>query len=133
MRRRILLPFLVLVLLPGGCGDGGQSGPTSPVQPATVSRVTLLPVNLNMSVGDLEHLQVETTDLNEIDAAEIAEGDVVTITFDALEDVLEGTVVSVAPKASEGSGVNYTVVVKLDDWPEGLRWGMTAFVDIEIE
>jgi multidrug resistance efflux pump len=84
-------------------------------------------------IADLGHLQVETTDLNEIDAAQIAEGDVVTITFDALDDVLEGTVVSIAPKASEGSGVNYTVVVELEDWPEGLRWGMTAFVDIELE
>ena len=40
--------------------------------------------------------------------------------------------ISIAPKASEGYGVKYTVVVKLDDLPEALRWGMTAFVDIEV-
>jgi len=86
-----------------------------------------------MLIADLEHLQVETTDLNEIDAAQISEGDTVIVTFDAVEDVVEGTVVSIAPKASEGSGVNYTVVIELDDLPEALRWGMTAFVDIQLE
>lgn len=84
-------------------------------------------------IADLERLQVETTDLNEIDAAQVNVGDKVTITFDALDDVLTGEVVSIAPKASEGSGVNYTVVIELDEWPEGVRWGMTAYVDIEIE
>ena len=49
-----------------------------------------LPVIL---LADLENLQVETTDLNEIDAAQIAVGDQVTVTFDALDDVLQGTVV----------------------------------------
>ncbi len=84
-------------------------------------------------IADLERLQVETTDLNEIDAAQVNVGDKVTITFDALDDVLTGEVVSIAPKASEGSGVNYTVVIELDELPEGVRWGMTAYVDIEIE
>ena len=84
-------------------------------------------------VADLEHLQVETVDLNEIDAAQIAEGDIAAVSFDALDDLLEGTIVSIAPKASEGSGVNYTVVIELDDLPEGLRWGMTAYVDIVVE
>jgi len=84
-------------------------------------------------IADLQHLQVETTDLNEIDAAQVAEGDIVTVTFDAIDDILEGTVISIAPKADEGSGVNYTVVIELEDWPDALRWGMTAFVDIEIE
>jgi len=89
-----------------------------------------LPVIL---IADLEHLQVETTDLNEIDTAQIAEGDIAIVSFDALDDVLEGTVISIAPKASEGSGVNYTVVIELDEWPEDVRWGMTAYVDIEVE
>ena len=79
-------------------------------------------------------LDVETTDLNEIDAARVAVGDSVKVTFDALSDVVViGKVKSIAPKASEGSGVNYTVVVELSEWPETLRWGMTAFVDIEVE
>jgi hypothetical protein len=43
-----------------------------------------------------------------------------------------GHVVQVAPKASAGSGVNYTVTVELAETPARLRWGMTAFVDIEV-
>jgi hypothetical protein len=33
---------------------------------------------------------------------------------------------------SGSGGVNYTVVVALDDVDPALRWGMTAFVDIEV-
>jgi HlyD family secretion protein len=85
-------------------------------------------------LADIEHLQIETTDLGEIDVAKIREGDTAVVTFDALPDlVLEGTVVSIAPKAAEGSGVNYPVVLELNEIPPALRWGMTAFVDIEQE
>ena len=86
-----------------------------------------------MQVADLAHLWVETTDLNEIDAARVALGAAVTVSFDALEDIVQGTVVSMAPKASAGSGVNYTVVIELEALPEALLWGMTAFADIEVE
>lgn len=83
-------------------------------------------------IADLENLQVETTDLGEIDVAKIGVGDSAIVTFDALPDlVLEGTVVSIAPKAAEGSGVNYPVILELSEIPAALRWGMTAFVDIE--
>ena len=83
--------------------------------------------------ADLQTLRVETTDLNEIDAAQIEIGDFATITFDALADtVVEGQVVYIASKSTEGSGVNYKVILELNDVPEKVRWGMTAFVDIEI-
>ena len=83
-------------------------------------------------IADLDHLQIETTDLSEIDVAKIMVGDPATVIFDALPDlVLEGTVVSIAPKAAEGSGVNFPVVIQLNEIPAGLRWGMTAFIDIE--
>jgi multidrug resistance efflux pump len=83
-------------------------------------------------IADLADLQVETTDLNEIDAARIAVGAPVQVTFDALPGVeVQGKVKSIAPKAAEGSGVNYTAVILLDQLPELLRWGMTAFTDIQ--
>jgi len=85
-------------------------------------------------LADLAGLQVETTDLSELDVARIAAGDAATVTFDALPDTLvAGTVASIAPKAAEGAGVNYTVVVDLAETPAQLRWEMTAFVDIEVE
>jgi hypothetical protein len=56
------------------------------------------------------------------------------VSFDALPDTLvAGTVASIAPKAAEGAGVNYTVVIDLAEIPAQLRWEMTAFVDIEVE
>jgi HlyD family secretion protein len=85
-------------------------------------------------IADLNHLRVETTDLSEIDVSQILVGDTAIVTFDALPDlVLEGTVVSIAPKAAEGTGVNFTVILELNEIPSELRWGMTAFVDIEVE
>ena len=85
-------------------------------------------------LANLGHLRVETTDLNEIDVAQLKIGDTAIVTFDALPDVvIDGTVTRIAPKDSEGSGVNYPVVIELAEIPNGLRWGMTAFVDVEIE
>ncbi|MCJ7536779.1 MAG: efflux RND transporter periplasmic adaptor subunit, partial [Anaerolineales bacterium] len=84
-------------------------------------------------MGDLNHLQVRTTDLSEIDVARISLDDKAIVTFDALPDlVLEGTVISIAPKADEGSGVNFPVIIELSEIPPALRWGMTAFVDIDV-
>ena len=85
-------------------------------------------------IGDLDHLQVETTDLSEIDVAQISPGDAAIVTFDALPElVIGGTVVSIAPKADAGAGVNFPVIIELDEVPTALRWGMTAFIDIELE
>jgi multidrug efflux pump subunit AcrA (membrane-fusion protein) len=85
-------------------------------------------------LADLDHLRVETTDLNEIDVARLQVGDTASITFDALPDtVVTGTVVQIASKSDESSGVNYRVVLELASLPDALRWGMTAFVDIQVE
>jgi multidrug efflux pump subunit AcrA (membrane-fusion protein) len=85
-------------------------------------------------LADTANLQVETTDLGEIDVAQIQVGDKAIVTFDALPELLlEGTVISIAPKAAPGSGVNYPVILVLNEIPAELRWGMTAFVDIELE
>jgi multidrug resistance efflux pump len=87
-----------------------------------------------VQMGDLTGLRVETTDLNEVDVARVAVGDSAVVTLDALPSVsIDGQVTRIAPKASEGSGVNYTVIIELSDIPEAVRWGMTAFVEIEVE
>ena len=82
--------------------------------------------------GDLAHLQVETNDLSELDVVNVQEGQPAEITFDALPDVrVPGRVLAVRQVAEEQRGeTTYTVVVGLDTVPEGVRWGMTAVVDI---
>jgi multidrug efflux pump subunit AcrA (membrane-fusion protein) len=85
-------------------------------------------------IADLDHLRVETTDLGEIDVAQIFTGDVATITFDALPDLeIMGEITRIAPKATGTSGVNYTVIIELDEIPKELRWGMSAFIDVDLD
>jgi len=87
-----------------------------------------------LQLADLDHLQIETTDLSEIDVARIEVGTPAIVTFDAIPDVeVIGRVVLIAAKSDEGAGVNYKVVIELEDIPEKTLWGMTAFVDIEVE
>ncbi len=92
-------------------------------------------------IGDLSTLRVETTDLNEIDVARVEVGRdggharEVDVTFDALPDqVFTGHVKRIAPMADrDGGGVNYTAVIELETLDSQIRWGMTAFVDIEVQ
>jgi HlyD family secretion protein len=86
-------------------------------------------------IGDLGQLQIETTDLSEADVARVREGQTAQITFDALPGrTFVGTVKRIAPMSTPGQGgVNYTVIVTLDETDPALRWGMTAFVDIQVD
>ena len=84
-----------------------------------------------MQLVDPTSLRIETTDLSETDVTRIQVGDLATVTFDALPGVsVAGEVVGIGTKVSAGSGVNFTVAIELTPMPEGLRWGMTAFVVI---
>jgi multidrug efflux pump subunit AcrA (membrane-fusion protein) len=87
------------------------------------------------TLGDLNTLRVETTDLDEIDVVRVSVDQEVALTFDALPDyVFPGRVTRISPMAEPGSGgVHYTVIVELEEMDATLRWGMTAFVDIKIE
>ncbi len=88
-----------------------------------------------LTLGDIDHLRVETTDLNEIDIPLVRVGQEVRITFDALpERVIQGRVTRIASMASlEEGGTNYAVIIELEEQDPDLRWGMTAFVDILVE
>jgi multidrug resistance efflux pump len=84
-------------------------------------------------LADLSTLQVKTTDLNEVDVARVQVGDAVKVSFDALPDtIVTGRVSEISLKNAVGSGVYYDVFITLDEIPEGLRWGMSAFVEIEV-
>jgi HlyD family secretion protein len=82
-------------------------------------------------VGDLSALQVETDDLSEVDIVEVAVGQEVEVSVDALPDrEFRGRVSKVAPMAEERHGdIVYTVTIDLEEG-SALRWGMTAYVDI---
>jgi HlyD family secretion protein len=85
-------------------------------------------------LGDLSQFRIYTTDLNEIDAARVKIGDSASISYDALPDFSgTGTVVELAPKPSSGSSVNYSATIEVGEVPASITWGMTAFVDIEVQ
>jgi len=86
-----------------------------------------------VTLGDLTALQVETTDLDEVDVARVQVGQKVTVTFDAVpERAFAGHIVRIYPMAEPGTGgVRYTAIIALEETDPALRWGMTAFVDIE--
>jgi len=85
-----------------------------------------------VDMGDLDTLRVETTDLNEVDVALFDIGSTARITFDAYPGLeTQAEVVNIAPRSDEGTGVNYKVTLELSEIPDGVLWGMTAFVDID--
>ncbi len=83
-------------------------------------------------LADLSTMQVETTDLTEINIVNIKEGDAATVTFDAIPELeLTGKVASIKGFGENRQGdIVYTLVVKLDQQDERLRWNMTAKVSI---
>ncbi|MGQ9600917.1 MAG: HlyD family secretion protein [Anaerolineae bacterium] len=87
-----------------------------------------------VTLGDLSTLWVETTDLDEAQVTRVTVGQAVTVTFDAIpERAFTGHVTRISPMAAPGGGgVNYTVVIELDEIDPQIRWGMTAFVDIDV-
>jgi len=88
-----------------------------------------------VQIGNLSQLQVETTDLAEVDVAKVAAGQAVNVSVDAFPGkVFKGTVLRVAQAANEKSGKKvFKVIIDLPDTADsGLRWGMTANVEIVI-
>lgn len=85
-------------------------------------------------LADTSKLQVETTDLAEVDVPRVAVGQTATITLDAFpEKVFRGRVSRIAPAASEHRGDKvFTVWIDLEQGTaSGLRPGMTTQVEIE--
>lgn len=87
-------------------------------------------------LGNATRLQIETEDLSEVDINQIQIGQKATISVDALDGKkLDGTVAQIAPIASDRRGDTvYTVLIDLAaDADTGLRWGMSAFVEIDVD
>jgi len=88
------------------------------------------PGQIAMVLADLSEWYLETNDLTEVEVIQIAVGDEVTITFDALPgDAFTGEVVSISDYFLESFGdITYVVRIRLQEPDERLRWGMTAEV-----
>lgn len=89
-----------------------------------------------MSVGDTGRWQIETDDLTEIDVVNVREGASVSISVDALPNAeYAGTVTRISAQSETKAGdVTYTVLIDITSGDVSkLKWGMTTFVDIDID
>jgi len=94
----------------------------------------VMPGQVVLTLADLSHLQVETTDLSERDVTRVQMGQEATVYVEALNVDVPGRVARISPLASTvGGDVVYTVVIALEEQPEGLRLGMSAEVEIATE
>ncbi len=91
----------------------------------------VMPGQVALTLVDLSHLRVETTDLSELDVARVAPGQRASIYVEPLGVTVGGRIVRLASQAATiGGDVVYAVVVELDEQPPGLRWGMSVEVEI---
>lgn len=85
-------------------------------------------------LGNLNEFVVETSDLSERDVARVQIGQKATVWIDALGEEIEGVVSEISPQANLlGGDVVYTVLITLQEQLPGLRWGMSAEVEIVTE
>lgn len=92
------------------------------VQPGQVAAV----------IGDLDHLQIETTNLSERVISHVKIGQPATVHIKALGQDFSGKVIAISPKAEEYNGDwVFKVTIALDQQYPGLMWGMSANVEIQ--
>lgn len=85
-----------------------------------------------LTLADVQHLRVETTDLSELDVVNVKEGQAVTVLVKALNASVPGKVIRIASAADTlGGDVVYKTTIELSEVPAGLRAGMS--VDVQFE
>lgn len=86
-----------------------------------------------VSVADTSSWIIETTDITELEVVDLAVGQAVTFTADALPDAtMHGVVTSISQSAFTQTGdVIYTVYIEADDVDSQVKWGMTVEVTFE--
>ncbi|MCX8062194.1 MAG: HlyD family efflux transporter periplasmic adaptor subunit, partial [Anaerolineales bacterium] len=95
---------------------------------------TVLAGSVVAVLGNLSEFVIETSDLNERDVARVQVGQKATVWIDALGEEVEGQVNEISPQANLlGGDVVYTVMIALQEQLPGLRWGMSAEVEIITE
>jgi multidrug efflux pump subunit AcrA (membrane-fusion protein) len=89
------------------------------------------PGQVILSLANLKTFQAQTTDLSERDVNRVQLGQAATVTIPGLGKTLPGKVTKIAQKATKvGGDVVYQVTIQLDNQDPGLRWGMSATVNI---
>ena len=85
-------------------------------------------------LATLQDLQVETTDLSELNIASVEKSQTAIIFIKALNQEYTGEVTSISPISETiGGTVVFRTILKLDKKPKGLLWGMSAEVEIFLE
>ena len=90
----------------------------------------------SVTLATLDRMRVRTTDLTEMDVVKVAVGQPATLKLDALPDQLRpGHVARIEQQSIPRFGdVTYSVLVDLDEpTSDTWRWGMTAWVEVEVE
>ncbi len=89
------------------------------------------PAAIVARMADMSQWQIETTDLTELNIGWIAEGDAVTITYDALPgETFNGVVARIKAIGENQKGeISYTVIIRPEQSDPRLRWNMTAAVE----
>jgi RND family efflux transporter MFP subunit len=83
---------------------------------------------------DIQNLQIETTDLSELDVAAVEIGQSASVYVEALDEEFPGQVISISPISNTlGGDVVFKVTIQLDEQPKDLLWGMSADVTIDVE
>ena len=116
-----------------------QNTLTAPID-GTVVKVDVSPgeyVQPSQSViviVDLKNLQIETTDLSELNISTVKIGQPATVYVEALNEEFPGKVSAISPISNTlGGDVVFKVTLQLDEQPEDLLWGMSADVVINVE
>jgi RND family efflux transporter MFP subunit len=90
------------------------------------------PAQIVITMGDLSHFLIETTDLSEKDVPFVQVGRTATVYIEALDKEFTGKVIDIGRiSQTVGGDVVYTVKIELDEQPQELRWGMSTEVSIE--
>jgi len=100
------------------------------VQPGEYVRTGQVVVTL----AKLDNLNIETTDLSELNIVAVDIGQQATVYVEALDKEFEGVVTAISPIADTlGSDVVFKVTIHLNEQPSDLLWGMSADVEIKTE
>jgi multidrug efflux pump subunit AcrA (membrane-fusion protein) len=87
-----------------------------------------------IKLAKLDDLQIETTDLSELNVAAVKIGQPAKVFVEALNENFSGKVTAISPISDTiGGDVVFKVTIQLDEQPKDLLWGMSADVEINVE